>query len=361
MYCTASFAQDTAKYAGYGIEVNPIAGHIIKHNLIFPPMPSMSTALDINILKQTTGKKAWQQRRHYPVVGLGITYTDYGLDSVYGKCIGVYPVYQFNIIKGKKIEWTWRFGIGVGYVTKHYERYPTWDTINNLIGSNMNNFTMMASDVRYHINKHWDIQLGLSATHISNGDLKRPNLGVNLAGGHIGVRYFPVSSKPALIKQELPTLKNRWLIHLRYGMGFVEYGIGDGPHYPIYMPTLYVSKRYGSRNKIFAGVDYTFYTSAYRFYRTNEIYPGEEKQHATEMTVFIGNEFLVGRFGLVLQAGYPFKSADLYKAKYVEKLGYNFYIIQNETGIIKELTIHSYIKANKFQAAAIEFGAGLAM
>lgn len=358
------YAQDASRLAGYGIEINPIAGRIIKHNRIFPPVPDMSTGVDICILKQTTGTKAWQQRRKYPLVGLGITYTDYGLNAVYGKCVGVYPVWQFYFVKGKRIEWTWRFGFGIGYATKHYQRHPVWDTLNNLIGSNLNNFTMLASDVRYHVNQHWDVQIGFSGTHISNGDFKAPNLGINMLGGHIGVRYYPVTSRPVLQEKELPKLRSRILVQLRMGLGLIEDGFADGPQRPVYMPGLFVSKRYGSRNKVFIGVDYAFYETVYRFLVYNEISPGKEKEKATEMSVFIGNEFLIGKFGLVVQAGYPFKRVDVVNGKdnykYVEKLGYNYYLIQNEKGIVKELTLHSYIKAKRFKAATIEFGVGLA-
>ncbi len=358
---TCALAQDSNKLSGYAVEVNPFAAKIIKHNIIFPPIPALSWGTDINIIRQTTGTKEWQQRRNYPVTGIGITYTDYGLNKVYGRCVGIYPVYQFYIIKGEKLEWTWRFGIGIGYVSQHHERAPSWDTINNLIGSGLNNFTMLSSDLRYHINKHFAVEIGLTATHISNGDFRAPNLGINMAGAHIGVRYSPVTSRPALQKNNLPDLRNRWLLQLRMGMGFTELGNINGPLYPVYLPSVFVSKRYQSKNKLVLGLDYAFYSSVYSFQRNHEIHPGEERKHATEMTVFIGNEFLVGRIGLLLQVGYPFKQADNYLAKYTEKLGYNFYLIKNEKGIVKELTLHSYIKAIRFKAAVIEFGGGIAL
>ncbi|MCB9047754.1 MAG: hypothetical protein H6550_16585, partial [Chitinophagales bacterium] len=67
LFPLCSFAQNE-KLAGYGIEVNPVYGKIIKHNYIFPPLPDHSYALDVNILKRTAGKKEWQQRRNNPLI-----------------------------------------------------------------------------------------------------------------------------------------------------------------------------------------------------------------------------------------------------------------------------------------------------
>ena len=344
---------------GWGIEVNPFAGRIIKHNYIFPPVPKLTTGVDINILKQTNGKKAWQQVRKYPLVGLGITYLNYGIDSVYGTCIGLYPVWQFSIIKKPKLEWTWRMGFGIGYVTRRFERISTWDTLNNLIGSHINNFTMVSTDIRYHVNDRLSIQAGFTFSHLSNGSFRLPNLGINTYGAHVGLRYFPVSSHVDRIATNYNRLRNRWLFHARFSMGYNELQVPDGPRYPAYLVSAYISRRYGGRNKVFAGLGYAYYSAVYHFLRNNEVLVGKEKSNSTELSFFIGNEFLIGRFGLILQVGVPFKRTYLSEDFDIEKLGYKYYLLQNEKGFIKELTIHTMIKAVNLEASVIEFGAGV--
>jgi hypothetical protein len=360
--CNYRMAAQENKLDGYGVEANYIAGKVLNHNRKrFPAIPQLTSAIDVNILKQTNGEKVWHHRRNFPLVGLGISYTHYGIDSIYGNCIAIYPVWQFNIIKGEKLEWTWRFGLGIGYITRPFERVPSWDTLNNLTGSHLNNYTLLSTSLRYHVNDKVDVHAGLSLSHISNGEFRYPNLGLNTYGGHVGFRYFPASSKPIRTGEVPDKLNNRWLVQARFGMGLTEHAAADGPLYPVYMPTLLISKRYHSKNKVFAGVDYTYYTAIYSFLRNNEIFPGEERMHSWEASFFVGNEFLIGRFGLVLQLGIPLKRVYLREdEKYNDKLGYNFYIIQNENGIVKELTLHNFIKATRLQAAVIEFGMGAA-
>lgn len=355
------FAQSNKTLAGYGIEANYIQGRVIKHNYIFPPLPKSSYAIDINILKRTNGNKEWQVQRNYPLIGLGITYTNYGIDSIYGKCIGVYPVLELPLVKGNKLEWTLRFGYGIGYVTRHFERYPTWDTINNLIGSHINNFTMFTTQLRYKINHHVHVHMGFNFSHISNGSYELPNLGVNMYGGHVGVRYFPVTDEPQQTGRRPAQPSQRWLIQARVGMGLVEYNNVNGPRYPIYTATVYASKRYGNNNKILAGIDYSYMTSIYSFMRNNEIMPGKEHSQAWEGVIFIGHEFVLGRIGIIAQLGVPFKHELINKDKTVQKLGYSYYIIQQEKGILKELTLNTFVKSNNLEATFIEFGLGVGM
>ncbi|MBS1585147.1 MAG: acyloxyacyl hydrolase [Bacteroidetes bacterium] len=350
-------AQEAKPWSGLGIELNQVAGKVFKHTSNFhAPVPSVSAATDLNFVFHTFGRKDWEQRRHYPVVGIGLTYTAYGLDSIYGRCFGIYPNLQVPVIKGKRLEWTIRFGLGIGYVTRHYSTFPRWDTLNNAIGSHINNFTMFATDLRYHVNDRWDVQIGANFSHISDGSFRQPNLGVNMYGGHLGFTYYPVARDVPRIVRNLQPLKNRWEIQARLGMSFNSYKPNGGPLYPVYLASLYTSKRYASRNKAFLGIDYSYHKSVYAFLKNNEIFPGQEAAHAWKSGLFVGNEFLLGRFGLVLQVGYYLKRAYLKEDPYYEKLGYNFYLIEHEKGPLKELSLYSMLKTHKVVAELIEFG-----
>lgn len=359
LYALPATAQHRDRLAGYGIEVNPVYGKIIRHNYIFPPMPPHSYAVDIALLKRTDGSRDWQLRRKYPLLGLGITYTDYGLDSVYGKCIGLYPVWEIPIIRKNQLEWTCRFGYGIGYVTRRYERYPTWDTVNNLIGSHLNNFTMFTTQLRYKVSHRVHVHAGFNFSHISNGSFRLPNLGVNMYGGHVGMRYFPSTDEP-LQKGGTPVQhSNPWMVQARVGMGMTEYNNVDGPRFPVYTATVFAAKKYGGRNKVLAGVDYSYFRAMYTFLRNNGIAPGEERSESWEGVIFVGHEFIIGRVGIIAQAGMPFKHTAINKDKTIQKLGYSYYILQHEQGILKELTLNGFIKSNDLEASHLEFGVGI--
>jgi len=353
-------AQTTDKLDGFGIEANIMGGKIFRHTQRFlGPMPDFCSALDINFLQKTDGRQAWQQRRNYIQWGVGLTYTDYGMKDVYGSCIGMYPNIQLPIIRRKNLEWTFRFGLGLGYVSKRFNRYPDFDTLNNAVSSHINNFSLFSTDIRYRLNEHWDLQAGLNFTHISNAAFRQPNLGINMYAVHIGVRYFPTTSEPAKIKRRLQPLSNRYLVQARVGMALNGAGNGAGPQYPAYLASAFVSKRYASKNKVFVGVDYSYHERIYAFLRNNEILPGEEKQYSWKSAVFVGHEWLMGRGALTLQIGVYLKQAYLRMDPYYQKIGYNYYLIRQENGLLKELYLSAQLKTHKTIAELAEFGFGV--
>ena len=77
------FAQSQTKWSGTAIEVNVRAGKVLKHtNKFLAPIPELTTAYEVNVMQQTYGKREWHQRRKYPRVGVGMTYTNYGIESI---------------------------------------------------------------------------------------------------------------------------------------------------------------------------------------------------------------------------------------------------------------------------------------
>lgn len=354
-------AQDTARNAGFCFDANLFAGKVIKHTVNFHlPLPDVSTGIDLNFQWRKYGRREWEQRRRYPIVGIGLAYTNYGIDSVYGRCISIYPNIEIPIITGRKLSWTVRIGDGAGFVTRHYARSRYLDTLNNAISSTLNDYGSFMTDIRYNINKHWQVQAGLNFSHISNASFHQPNLGVNMAGGHVGVKYYPVSSEPKRIRRELRPLSNRWLGQFRLTMSANESNAPLGPTYPIYIATAITSKRWISKNKLLLGVDYSYHQQIYAFLKNNEfVTPGTERKEATKIAVLAGNEFLLGRVGVVLQVGYYVKQAFQTQGKVYQKLGGNFYLVQREKGFIKEAYLCAFLKTHLSVAELAEAGFGM--
>jgi hypothetical protein len=350
-------------WSGVGIEANVMYGKMIKHNARFTgPIPSSSYSAEINIFKKTYGQKEWHQRRNYPQIGVSLYYNNYNLADVYGQVIGIAPNIQIPIIKRSNLEWSFRIGMGIGYVTKPFERVPKANLQNTAIGGHWNNLSPFSTDLRYTINAHWDMQLGINFSHVSNAAFQQPNLGINMYGAHVGLRYFPVTSKPEKIVRHLEPLKNRWLFQARLGGAFIEsVGTADGALNPVYIAAAYVSKRYWSKNKVYAGLDYHYNSGVYTRIKIAEHHPGEENKYATQIAAFVGNEFLVGRLGILLQAGYYFQKLDQQQDNIYQKLGGNFYFIQKEKGIVKEAFFSAILKTHMASAELFEMGLGIGL
>jgi hypothetical protein len=362
LYLALSVVAQTDKpLAGFCIETNAMYGKVIKHTERFRlPVPEHSTSLDVNLQWKTYGRKQWHQRRRYPIIGIAFAYTNYGIDSLYGRCYSIYPNIEIPIIAGDKLQWTVRIGDGAGFVTRKYQRRAPIDTLNNAIGSHLNDYASFMTDVRYHINNHWDVQGGLNFSHISNASFHQPNLGINMWGAHIGIKYYPVTSSPQRITHQLPHLSNRWLAQFRLTMAYNQSNAPLGPSYPIYLATVLASKRWIGKNKLLIGLDYSYHQQIYAFLRNNSfVDPGTEYQNSYKTAVFAGNEFLLGRLGVVLQAGYYLRQAYQTQGKVYQKIGGNYYLTQREHGPVKEAYLCAFLKTHLSTAELAEFGFGM--
>lgn len=359
-FCPAR-AQQPA-WSGFGIESNIMMGKMIRHSARFTgPLPEQCYSFELNLVKKTYGQKDWQQRRNYPQVGLGFYYNNYNMPDIYGQVFGIFPNIQLPLVRSGHFEWTLRAGMGIGYNTRPYERLPRPNTENVAIGGHWNNVSPFSTDIRWSLDQHWDLQAGLNFCHVSNAAFQQPNLGINTYGAHIGLRYFPVTSRPEKIHRDLPALKNRWLVQARLGAGFIESNPADGPLYPVYIAEAFVSKRYWSKNKVLGGIDYYYNTAKYAKLKSIEHFEGSERSHATQVAVFLGNEFLVGRLGLLFQAGYYLHRMDEQKERLYQKIGGNFYLVQREKGPVKEVFFSALLKTHMASAELFQMGLGVGL
>jgi hypothetical protein len=357
----ACHAQEVKPGSGFCFDVNAFQGKVYKHTAKFRlPVPERSTGIDLNFQWKTYGRREWHQRTNYPVIGIAVAYTNYGIDSVYGRCFSIYPNIEIPIINTRRFQWTVRLGNGAGYVTRRYARFPYFDTINNAISSNLNDYASLMTDLRWRINEHWDFQVGGNFSHISNAAYKQPNLGINLYGAHVGVKYFPVTSSPKRLVRTLKPLSNRWLMQFRLGMAYTGSNAPRGPNYPVYLATAYASRRWAGRYKYFAGLDYSYHEQINAYVRNNGwVAPGTEAAQSYKIAALAGHEFLLGRLGVILQAGYYLKQAFQVQGKIYQKIGGHYYLVQKEKGPVKEVYLSAFLKTHTANAELAEFGFGM--
>jgi hypothetical protein len=229
------------------------------------------------------------------------------------------------------------------------------------IGTNINDFAIFMTDLRVHLDDHWQVQFGANFTHISNTDVRQPNLGVNMGGIHAGVEFYPVTNRPKPIIRDLPKLKNRWLLEGRLGVAWNEARAKDSLTVPSYIATLYLSRRWNNVNKYFFGVDYAYHTDVYDFLKNYGVEYGHEMGHSWDGAFFAGNEFLVGRFGLVGQLGCYYHQTWLKFDAFYEKIGTNIYIIRQERGTLKELFVSAMLLTHEIVAQYGEIGIGVGL
>ncbi len=349
--------------------------HIGKLIKIYPDFPS-STFVNFNEINfglQTCGKKEWQELYGYPQVGLSFIYGDWSNNSVLGKNYALIPNLAFQKHILKKIKFQTRIGFGFTYFTKHFDviNNPT----NNVIGSSFTNITFLSEDIQYQINQSIQLNLGISAFHSSDGHYQLPNLGANVPSVNFGLNYF-WNRLPHFYKHDSIKKPNKkWVLNFFAGYGRHEFGSATkptgGPKYPVFNGALFVSKRYKKICNFQTGLSYTYYTDYYDYIINQEIFNSMQHLKASVITTFIGNEFIIGKFGLIVQTGIniynPFlkqfrsgedsrRQIDIYIPT---KIGIQYYFLDPTDKPKHNIYLGLYMKANFGTADYAQIATGI--
>ena len=91
-------------------------GMVVKNYMsTYFPIRKPCNLIDVNIAKQTIGKKYWHKLYNYPQVGVSVVTGSFGNPEELGYTFGLVPNLSFNTLRNKKINLTVNLGLGLGY------------------------------------------------------------------------------------------------------------------------------------------------------------------------------------------------------------------------------------------------------
>ena len=142
---------------------------------------------DLRLGKQTFGRKEWEQWHHFPSYGLLIRYGKFNNPRLDQK-MGLLLFLNGNIVKHAWFSLKYEMAAGLAFWFKPYNLIHNPDNL--YIGSVVTCHINLAVSANFMISKNLDLILRGNFSHSSNGLLKMPNLGVNMASFDLGLRYY---------------------------------------------------------------------------------------------------------------------------------------------------------------------------
>jgi hypothetical protein len=146
-------------------------------------------ALELTIQQITFGKHKWERDYNYPLIGITFLYSGLGSNPSLGQSFALMPFINFPLYKHKDFTFGFRLALGVGYLTKPFDRINNYKNL--AIGSHFNAAVNLMFEVRYRINYFLSLTGGISLQHFSNGSLKLPNYGLNVPLLNAGISLRP--------------------------------------------------------------------------------------------------------------------------------------------------------------------------
>lgn len=245
----------------FGASATHHFGFISPHNvLVNEIIKGHAQITELSFYQQTDGEKQWQRYFNYPKLGISAVYINSGNPISLGNIYGVFPYVDFPL-NHWKITWNLKFGYGLGYIEKPFDRKTNYKNL--AIGSHLNALIFM--------NSHWNVpvtekitgSVGISLTHFSNGSLKRPNLGINIFSVNAGVSYY-FGNQMVRQQTDEPTDEKREkkLSHSILGtVGVKEVDPIGGNKYMVYNTSYNLLKVVSNKSSIGVGVDLSYNTS----------------------------------------------------------------------------------------------------
>jgi hypothetical protein len=377
LFPLALFSQqnnDTLVLLPPGIVVIQPQVHVGKLVKIYPDFPSSAFVNfnEVNFALQTRGKKEWHELYGYPQIGLSFIYGYWSNNAVLGQNYAIVPNIAFEKHSNKKIKFQTRLGFGFTYFTQHFDVID--NPTNNVIGARITNITFLSEDLNYQLNKSLKINVGISAFHSSDGHYQLPNLGANVPSVNVGLSYLCSPATNFYKHDSIRKPNKKWVLNFFVGYGRHEFGSSTkptgGPKYPVFHGAIFATKRYKKISSFQTGLSYSYYTDYYDYIINQEVFNSKQHLKASVITAFLGNEFIIGKFGLIAQSGINFYTPFLekinqsnnvknYTSIYISnKIGIQYYFLNPTDKPKYNAYIGLYMKANFGTADYAQIGVG---
>ena len=256
IYFKSIDAQESNK--NYGVSLTHHYGFISPHNaLVNEIIKSHIQTTELSFYQQTDGEKQWHRYFNYPVIGISAAILNTGNPESLGRIYGLFPYVDFPLNKWK-VTWNLKFGYGIGFVEKPFNRESNYKNL--VIGSHLNALVYFNSHWNFPITERVKATVGVSFTHLSNGSLKRPNLGINMFSTNAGISYYfgnPVVKNLSDVEKREKEFSH--LILANVGVKEVD-NIG-GKKYMVYNTSYNLMRTVTNKSSFGIGADF-FYNSS---------------------------------------------------------------------------------------------------
>ena len=327
-------------------------GTILPHRIFMRHLlTGHATYAMISLSKPLYGNKPWEQIYNYPAKGIAFHYLNLGNPEQLGNVYGIFPYISFPCIRSENYTFGYRWGAGAGFLEKPFDRKDNYK--NNAIGTKINFLMSVMLESKWRINNNFALTADLGITHLSNGDFKQPNLGINVATFGLGASYNIIQRQPAVfLKDTLPAPDKGLTYTFIAAFGLKETIPADTSNYLVYTIYSNFTKPAGKRRRLGLGLDIFYDASNIALYNsdTNNTV-SDKKTEFIKPGIHFSHELVIGKLQVVTEMG-------VYIYDKYKKDGNIYHRVAMRHYIYKKLLFNFSIKSHWINADYIEWGLG---
>jgi len=293
---------------------------------------------------KTLGQKEWQRVYNYTEIGIGLS-RNYLTSSSLGNPTASYAFLNLPLSPASKLKLD--LGVHLGLAWGFNPSSPK-NQVNLAIGSRCTAYASFNLNTKFRIGQNFDFLLSAGGYHYSNGNMAKPNKGINMLGAETGLRYtLPKSDSELNTEPVTPIQKNSsillfgaygWKKEVTYSDGFPIGSLSLG-----YYRTLSHKSRWSTGVDLFLDEGTLYYTHEENLLK-NKVAAG----------LFGGHELTFNQFSIVTQIGIYLRNPNPNDPFVYERLGVRYAIAKR---IIPSITL----KAHEFKVDFVEWGLGFVL
>ena len=237
-----------------------------------------TNGVTVGLSNYTKGKKEWNKFYGYPEVGFLFHYEDLKNHEKLGSLFASARFINFNLFNFYELDANLRTFFGLAYASKIFD--PVENYKNPFFSKHINFFFGVDLNIEYPVSKHNNLYAftGFSLFHVSNGESRIPNKGMNNVNFNIGLSYRSIGKPEPDTKVKIRNRKIYFTVLPTIGIKEDwRYGSDKFTQLSISSEFLYQT---GFKSIIGIGIDY-FYDETLKSYSNHNLEPVKNNTDAT--------------------------------------------------------------------------------
>jgi len=345
--CYSSFPAIAQAYKGHRLSIAGHSGVLIPHHtsVIFIQSEGVRT-IDMEWAQGLPKNALYSKEYRKPEAGIGLSLADLGNRDALGYAASAYGFFRAPLFrKQARFEPGYKIAFGWSFLNRYYDLHTNFKNV--AIGTPGNVYFYIGLDGRIRLSKLAEITLGVGATHHSNGNIKKPNLGVNLFTGSLGTAIYINRSNAVPLARCM--LRNRYRNSFFLSGGARSYNMLNNRMYPTFSLVYDFYVRVKPKREWGAGAD-IFYSEAYSPILKHKGYENINFSNKLQAGLHGGYGLTFNRLTLIIQAGgYVY-------GDYKEKPVYSRFALRYRTH--EHITVQIGLKTHFGVADFVEYGIG---
>ena len=332
----------TAVTAQQSIDLIFHSGKIVKN---YPRFPERTFSLlgSVAYNRKLNGEAIWHQFYHNPEVTFQGTFGSLGNATEFGNIHSISGGYRFIHPLNHKINLTAEARLGAAYFNHPFNEESNIDNVT--VGSSITVQATADAGLEYRFSR-WSLLAKASVLHCSNSHYSLPNVGINMPLISLGIRYsFGDSLRTSSTFK--PSTDKRVRYNFRLALGINEQGGStgpvNGPHYGVYLASLYINRHYTPVARWQTGLEGYYNQGSYTFITSQRYYREQERLKSSALSAILGHEYIFGHVGFVTQGGiYIYNPLGRDRYEELSEKGIRDYL---KTLISARLGLHYYLRS----------------